>query len=112
MRDSLLDVLGGLTLRGRSIAGYGASHSVTTLLHHFRIADQLSFVVDDNPLKHNLYSPGSHLPVLPSAALLERRPDYVVVLPWRFAETITTRNRPFLEGGGRFIVPIPETRIL
>ena len=112
LRDSLLDVLCGLKSRGRSIAGYGASHSVTTLLHHFGIADQLSFVVDDNPLKHNLYSPGSHLPVLPSAALLERRPDYVVVLPWRFADAITRRNEAFLQAGGRFIVPIPETRIL
>jgi SAM-dependent methyltransferase len=112
LRDSLVDVLCGLKMRGRSIAGYGASHSVTTLIHHFGIADQLSFVVDDNPLKHNLHSPGNHLPVLPSAALLERRPDYVVVMPWRFAEAITRRNQPYLQAGGRFIVPIPETRIL
>jgi SAM-dependent methyltransferase len=112
LRDVLIDVLYGLNLRGRVIAGYGASHSVTTLLHHFGIADQLSFVVDDNPLKHNLYSPGNHLPVLPSEALLERHPDYVVVLPWRFAQLIVDRNRGFVEAGGRFIVPVPETRIL
>jgi hypothetical protein len=112
LRDVLIDVLCGLKGRGRVIAGYGASHSVTTLLHHFGIADQLSFVVDDNPLKHNLYSPGNHLPVLPSEALLERQPDYVVVLPWRFAQLIVDRNRGFVEAGGRFIVPVPETRIL
>lgn len=112
LRHSLRDLLDGLSGLGRSIAGYGASHSVTTLLHHFGIADRLSFVVDDNPLKHNLYSPGSHLPVLPSAALLERRPDYVVVLPWRFAGAIAARSQAFMQGGGRLIVPIPETRIL
>lgn len=112
LRDTLRDVLSGLKARGRVIAGYGASHSVTTLLHHFGVAEHLSFVVDDNPLKHNLYSPGNHLPVFPSAALLERDPDYVVVLPWRFAQLIVDRNRQFVEAGGRFIVPIPETRIV
>jgi hypothetical protein len=112
LRTTLVDVLAGLKLRGHAIAGYGASHSVTTLLYHFGIADQLSFVVDDNPRKHNLFSPGHHLPVLPSAALLERRPAYVVVLPWRFAGQIIERNQDFLRGGGRLIVPIPETRIV
>lgn len=112
LRTTLFDVLAGLKLRGRSVAGYGASHSVTTLLHHFGIAEHLSFVVDDNPRKHNLYSPGHHLPVLPSSALLERKPDYVVILPWRFAEPIIARSQAFLTGGGRFIVPIPETRII
>src|SRR5262245_12109890 len=112
LRRALADVLGGLQLRGRSIAGYGASHSVTTLVHHFGIGEQLDFVVDDNPRKHNLFSPGHHLPVLPSAALLERRPDYVVILPWRFAEPIITRNEGFLAAGGRFIVPIPVLRIV
>lgn len=112
LRDSLLDVVAGLKLRGRSIAGYGASHSVTTLVHHFGVADYLQFLVDDNPRKHHLFSPGHHLPVLPSSALAERKPDYVVVLPWRFADTIVGRNRPFMEAGGRFIVPVPETRII
>lgn len=112
LRTTLVDVLAGLRLRGRSVAGYGASHSVTTLLHHFGIADQLDFLVDDNPRKHHLFSPGHHLPVLPSSALVERRPDYVVILPWRFADQIISRNQSFLDGGGHFIVPIPDTRII
>jgi SAM-dependent methyltransferase len=112
LRIALVDVLAGLQLRGRSIAGYGASHSVTTLVHHFGVGELLSFVVDDNPRKHDLFSPGHHLPVLPSTVLLERRPDYVVVLPWRFADPIVNRNHAFMAAGGRFIVPVPETRIL
>jgi SAM-dependent methyltransferase len=111
LRNALVDVLGGLQLRGRAIAGYGASHSVTTLVHHFGIGGQLEFVVDDNPRKHHLYSPGYHLPVLPSAVLHERRPDYVVILPWRFAEPIISRNHAFVAAGGRFIVPLPDLRI-
>jgi SAM-dependent methyltransferase len=112
LRSALVDVLGGLQHRGRSLAGYGASHSVTTLVHHFGVGEFLSFVVDDNPRKHNLYSPGHHLPVLPSVTLVERRPDYVVILPWRFADPIVNRNNVFMAAGGRFIVPVPETRII
>jgi hypothetical protein len=112
LRSNLVDVVAGLQARGRSIAGYGASHSVTTLLHHFDVASYLDFLVDDNPRKHNLYSPGHHLPVFPSAALLERKPDYVVILPWRFADGIVGRSDEYMKRGGRFIVPVPETRIL
>jgi SAM-dependent methyltransferase len=112
LRSGLVEVLCGLQLCGRSIAGYGASHSVTTLVHHFGIGELLSFVVDDNPRKHRLFSPGHHLPVLPSSVLLERRPEYVVILPWRFADAIASRNHSFMAAGGRFIVPVPETRIL
>jgi SAM-dependent methyltransferase len=111
-RATLVDVIAGLRLRGRLIAGYGASHSVTTLLHHFGIADQLAFLVDDNPRKHGLYSPGHHLPVLPSSVLAERKPDYVVILPWRFTDAIVSRNHTFIAAGGRFIVPLSETRII
>jgi len=112
LRTTLLDVLAGLRLRGRALAGYGASHSVTTLVHHFGIGERLAFLVDDNPRKHNLYSPGHHLPVLASSALVERKPDYVVILPWRFADQIVGRNGAFMASGGRFIVPVPQTRII
>ena len=46
-----------------TVIGYGASVSTTTLLHHFEIGNYLDYIVDDNPIKHGLYSPGYHLPV-------------------------------------------------
>jgi hypothetical protein len=55
---------------------------VTTLLYQFHLGGLLDFLVDDNPVRHNLFSPGHHIPVLPSEALNERRPDCVVILAW------------------------------
>jgi hypothetical protein len=113
LRDSLVAVLKDIRAKGQKIAGYGASHSVTTLLHHFDVAKYLDVLVDDNPRKHNLYSPGHHLPVRPSSALYEAgKPEYVVILPWRFADLIISRNTRFQQEGGKFIVPIPETRVV
>ena len=97
---------------GKSIAGFGASITGTTLIYHFEIGEHFDYLVDDNPAKQGRFSPGLHLPVLPSSALYERKPDYVVILAWRFAELFINRNRAYLENGGQFIIPVPEFRIV
>ncbi len=97
---------------GRKIAGYGASATGTVITYHFEIGATLDFLIDDNPLRQNRYSPGHHTAVLSSRALSERKPDDVVILVWRFADMIVARNREFLDQGGRFIVPLPDLRII
>jgi hypothetical protein len=97
---------------GKSIAGFGASITGTTLIYHFEIGGYLDYLVDDNLAKQGRFSPGLHLPVLPSSALCERKPDYVVVLAWRFAVPFIRKNRAYLEGGGSFVIPVPEFKIV
>jgi SAM-dependent methyltransferase len=111
-KKELHALLGRLKKEGKTIAGYGASHSVTTLLHHFDIAQYLSFLVDDNPRKFDTFSPGHHIPVFASKALYERKPDYVVILPWRFGDPIIKKNQAFQDQGGRFISVLPKVEIL
>ncbi|MFQ5764798.1 MAG: methyltransferase domain-containing protein [Rhodospirillales bacterium] len=97
--------------KGKSIAGFGAPAKATTLMHHFRLGPEtIDFIVDDSPLKQGLYTPGTHIPVLPPDALYQRRPDCVIVLAWNFAQPIMEKHSAFREGGGRFIVPLPELR--
>ena len=101
----------GIKADGKTIAGFGAPAKATTLMYHFGIgADEIDFIVDDSPLKQGLYSPGAHIPVVASGALYERRPDYVLILAWNFAQAIMDKHSAFLEGGGRFIVPLPELK--
>ncbi len=97
---------------GKSIAGFGASITGTTLIYHFEIGGSLDYLVDDNLAKQGRFSPGLHLPVLPSSALNERKPDYVVVLAWRFAEPFIRKNHDYLEGGGSFVIPVPEFKVV
>lgn len=112
VKTELLKFLREVKTQGRTIAGYGASHSVTTIIYHFGLGDILSFLVDDNPRKRNLYSPGHHIPVLSPQALYERKPDYVLTLAWRFSEAVMKKHEAYLDQGGHFIVPLPEIRVI
>ena len=109
-KKKLVDLIRKIKSAGQTIIGYGASVNTTTLLHHFEIGNYLDYIVDDNPIKHGLYSPGYHLPVFPPAKLYEENPDYVLVLGWQHQDTIINRNKKFLENGGKFIVPLPELK--
>ena len=98
--------------RGGIIAGFGAPAKATTLMHHFEIGpDVVDFIVDDSPLKQGLYTPGMHIPVVSSAAIAERQPDYLIVLAWNFAEPIMRGQAAFARRGGRFIIPLPRVTV-
>lgn len=111
-KATLLSELNALVARGKTIAGYGASATTTTLIYHFDLGEILSFIVDDYPAKQNLFSPGHHIPILPSAELYNRKPDYVVIIAWRYWKPIIEKHRKFLDQGGHFIVPLPDLAVI
>lgn len=112
-RDELMRLLEDLRSRGRRLAGYGASARGNTLLNYYGIGpEMLEYIVDRNELKQGLYTPGMHIPVLGTGALAEDPPDDVLLLAWNFAEEILEQQRAYIEAGGRFILPIPEVRVL
>jgi hypothetical protein len=99
--------------RGERVAGFGASVTVTTLVHHFELAELVHYLVDDNPSKHGLYSPGLHLPVRSSEQLHGADPpELVVILAWQYAKPIVDRHAAYMQRGGRFLVPLPEPRFV
>ncbi len=110
IKAELLSDLKELKAQGRSIAGYGASVGMTTLIYYFGLSELLDFLVDDNPVRHNLYSPGHHIPVLPSEALNERKPGCLVLLAWQYAEPILNKHQQYLAQGGKVIIPLPEIK--
>jgi len=112
LKSQTLRLLRDLQAQGKTIAGYGASVTATTLIYHFGLGDLLEFIVDDNPAKQNRFSPGLHIPVFSSQALYERKPDYVVVLAWRYVDPIVKRHVAFLDHGGHFVVPVPKVEVI
>lgn len=113
IRDGLQALLGEIKAKGGSLAGYGAAAKGTILLNYVGIGPEtLEFVVDRNRHKQGKWIPGVRLPILPPEALLERQPDYVLILPWNFQEEIIGQQAIYASRGGRFIIPIPEPTVL
>lgn len=98
---------------GRTICGYGAPGKGNTLLNYCGIGtDFLDFTVDRNPYKHGRFTPGRHIPILPVNAIDAARPDYILILPWNLTAEIVQQMRHVGDWGAKFIVPIPEVRVI
>ena len=107
LRAELVEFLRGLDGR---IAAYGAAAKGATLLNTCGIGtDLVEFVVDRNPHKQGRFMPGTHQPIRPPEALLDERPDYVLLLAWNFEREIRAQQAAY---PGRFVVPVPEPRIV
>lgn len=99
--------------QGKTIVGYGAPAKGNTLLNYCGVGpDLLDYTVDRNPYKQGCRLPGTRIPVCHPDKLKETRPDYVLLLPWNLRQEVMEQHGYIREWGGRFVVPIPEVRIL
>jgi len=111
LKDELLTFLIGQKRAGKSIAAYGAAAKGTTLLNYAGVKpDLLPFVCDAAPSKQGKFLPGAHIPILLPAALRERRPEVVLILPWNIADEVVAQHGYIREWGGRFVVAVPTLR--
>jgi len=111
-KRELLKKLHELKGKDITIIGYGGSATSTTLIYHFEIGQEMDFIVDDNQSKHYTYSPGYHIPILPSGEIYKIKPDYIIVLAWRYFDVILKKHQKYLDQGGHFIVPLPNFYII
>lgn len=113
VKRQLLTFLKRLKNNKRKIAGYGASIGVTTILYNCELGEGfIDYLVDDNPGREGLYSPGYHIPVLSPKELYAKKPDYAVILAWQYAGPIIAQHKQYLENGGYFILLLPQVRII
>src|SRR3989338_2611299 len=112
VREQLRDLLTDLKKQGKTIAGYGASVGVTTLLYYYGLDKMLDVLYDDNPKRHGLYSPGHHILVVASEEIYTRKPDYILIFAWRYAEPIIKKHQQYLKNKGHFIVPLPGIEVI
>jgi SAM-dependent methyltransferase len=97
----------------KTVYGFGASPTCTTLAYHFGINSLLSGLFDDNELKQGKFSPGLNLRVHSSARINDLKPDYILILAWRYAEPIIRNHKITAASvGSRIVVPCPELKVI
>lgn len=113
IRTELPALVRKLKAQGKRIIGYGASAKGNTLLNTCGLGtSELDYIIDNTPFKQNKLAPGSWLPIRPPEFLLKDQPDFALILAWNFSPEIIQREAEYQKRGGRFILPIPEPRVV
>ncbi|MGZ8158603.1 MAG: methyltransferase domain-containing protein [Methylobacter sp.] len=112
VKDDLLAFLIEQKRAGKKVAAYGAAAKGNTLLNYAGVKpDLLPFVCDAAAAKQGKFMPGSHIPILSPAALIDQRPDYLVILPWNIATEVKQQNACLAELGTKFVTAVPKLEI-
>jgi hypothetical protein len=113
LKAKIVGLLQELKQAGKTIAAYGAAAKGNTLLNYIGIDNNvIDFVVDRSPHKQGFLLPGTRIPIMSTDELLNRMPDYTIVLAWNFAEEILAQQDEYRRRGGKFIIPIPEIQVI
>lgn len=112
VKNDLLRFLLQAKSDGKTVAGYGAAAKGNTLLNFAGVKpDLLPFICDAAEAKQGKFMPGSHILILPPAALEADPPDYILILPWNIAEEVKAQLSNLAAQGSRFVTAVPELRI-
>jgi hypothetical protein len=113
LKEKTVEFLNKAKSEGKTVYGYGASTKGNTLLQYFGIDQTLvQKLVERSPYKFGLFASGSNIPIISEDEMRKNPPDYMLVLPWHFIDEFVKREKDFLNGGGKFIVPCPKFEVI
>lgn len=98
--------------RGGKVGAYGTSVGSAALIHQFELEDKIDVLFDDTPFKERLTGPGYDLPVMTADGVYEVEPELIIILAWRYSDPISAKHEEFINKGGKFVVPLPELKII
>jgi methylation protein EvaC len=98
---------------GKRVVGYAATSKSTTVLNYCDIGpDLIEYICDTTPIKQGKFSPGMHIPIKSYEDFKNDRPDYAVLFAWNHAQEIFEKEKAFIDQGGKWIVFVPEVKVL
>jgi len=113
LKEQTVSFIKGEIAKGKTVYGYGASTKGNTLLQYFGLDHTLiTAIAERSPYKYGLKTVGTNIPIISEDEMREAKPDYLLVLPWHFINEFVSREKEFLNRGGKFIVPCPKFEII
>ena len=113
LKNKLNDFIKKEISNGKLIYAYGASTKGNTLLQFYNLNNKLiSKAADRDSKKFGKMTVGSNIPVISEEQARDEKPDYFLVLPWHLVDFFKERENEFLNNGGKFIVPLPDFKII
>ena len=113
IKSKTIKFLDSIILKNKKIHGYGASTKGNVLLQFYEITNKdIDFIADRNPLKYNLFTPGTKIKIISENYSRRLKPDYYLVLPWHFKKEILIREKKIRKKGTKFIFPLPKVKIV
>lgn len=111
--NKLVTFIQAAVASGETVCVYGASTKGNTLLQSTGLDHTLiKAAAERNPDKWGRVTVGTNIPIMSEADVRALKPDYMLVLPWHFLDEFVEREAEYLRAGGKFIVPLPEFRII
>ena len=99
--------------QGKTVVGYGASAKATQWIQLCGFTRKhISFVCDETIQKQYKLMPGTDIPVVHPSALTRELPDYAVMFCWNFADEVINKEKIFSDKGGKWIIPLPELKVV
>lgn len=112
-RESLMALLQDLKRQGKRIVGYAATSKSTTIINYCGIGtDLIELISDTTPIKQGKFSPGAHIPVRPYEEFSKNYPDYALLFAYNHAREIMAKEQEFVASGGKWIVYVPNVKVL
>lgn len=113
IRDDLVALLHRLKDEGKRVVAYGATAKSATVTSLCGIGpDLVEAVYDTTPAKQSTLTPGAHIPVLDTSGFSDPYPDYALLFAWNHADEILAKESGFREAGGKWILYVPEVRVV
>jgi SAM-dependent methyltransferase len=108
-----VDFIRGEVAKGKSVYVYGASTKGNVILQYYGLGtDLITAAAERSPEKFGKYTIGSWIPIVSEDEARAKQPDYFLVLPWAFFNEFYKREADWRAKGGKFIVPLPEFRVV
>ena len=112
-RDALVKLVTDLKSKGKRIIGYGASGRATVHINFCKFGPEIiEYVIDESHERQGRFIPGMHIPIVPPDHLTKDNPDFALLFAYNYFDEVMKKEKDFIGRGGRFIVPLPEPKII